>query len=220
MIDHILAFALLIVVPARALWRSRKTRPDEGGKAARYLGTIGIVGGLLTVLAVDWLLTARAVEALGLGVPTATSALIGLVAAAALLASLCILASRKSASGSDDMERTGSELLPTSPKEVRLFVLLALAVGFGWEVLYRGFLLFYLQSEAGLALAVVISAVAYGAAHGFKSAGQLAASIAAAFAFTIGYALTANLWWLILLHTGLPFVGLLAGGRRRRAGAM
>ena len=98
-----------------------------------------------------------------------------------------------------------------------MFALLAFAAGFGWEVLYRGFLLFYLQPYVGLAGAVFVSAIVYGAAHEFRSWSQSAASIAAAFSFTIGYALTDNLWWLILLHTGLPLVGIMIAGKRLKA---
>ena len=45
---------------------------------------------------------------------------------------------------------------------------------------------------------------AYGAAHGYKNPRQFAGSIAASFAFAIGYALTGSLWWLIVLHAAAP----------------
>ncbi len=175
-----------------------------------------MVGGLLFILMADWAAAGRAATALGLGAPTATPALIGLGVAAALLAVVGLGMRRKSTSTRADVEQARRELLPETSREVRLFLLLTAAVGFGWEVLYRGFLLFYLQPRIGLAGAVVAAALAYGAAHGFKSRGQFAGSIAAALAFTIGYAATWNLWWLILLHTGLPLLSLSAARSRRR----
>lgn len=39
-----------------------------------------------------------------------------------------------------------------------------------------------------------------------------------AFAFTIGYAVTSSLWWLMLLHTGLMMLGAIASRASRRAG--
>ena len=101
-------------------------------------------------------------------------------------------------------------MFPETSGEMRLFLLVSLAVGCGWEILYRGFLLLYLQPTTGLGGAVIIAAFAYGAAHGFKSPKQFAASIMSALAFTIGYAVTSNLWWLMLLHTGLMLLGALS----------
>ena len=86
MLDHLLAILLLVVVPARALWRSQTNHPSSEPKTTRYLTTIGTVGGLLSLLAIDWIAAGRAATALGLGVPTTTPALIGLCIAAALLA--------------------------------------------------------------------------------------------------------------------------------------
>lgn len=208
MLDHVLAVLLLLILPARALWRSLTPRP-ESSKAGRYRATIMTVVGLLVLLTADWLLAARSVTALGLTVPTTMPALIGVGIAVTIILVLGVAMRRTGASGGDDAARARREMLPDNAVELRLFVLFAVAVGFGWEVLYRGFLLFYLASYVDLPPAVVAAAVAYGAAHGFRSWSLFAGSIASAFAFTIGYALTQNLWWLILLHVALPLTGLL-----------
>lgn len=210
MLDHILAFLLLVAIPARALWRSRTALSSQATKTTGYLTTIGLAGGLLAFLTLDWHLAGRPIQALGLGMPATIPALVGLAITVVILATLGVLVRRKSSKASAEAESFRRELVPETPEEVRLFLLFALAVGFGWEVLYRGFLLFYLPPHIGFAAAVVASAVAYGAAHGFKSPGQFAGSIIAAFAFTLGYVLTQNLWWLMLLHAGLPLIGLLA----------
>lgn len=210
LLDHILAFLLLIVLPARALWRDWVPPKTQTSNTSRYLTTIAMVGGLLVLLASSWLVTTRPIAALGLAPPLTMPALIGLTISMTFIATLIpVIMRRKSASGSTDMKGAGQILLPETPREIRLFVLFALVVGFGWEVLYRGFLLIYLQPHVGLVAAVIASAVTYGAAHGFKSLAQFAGSIVAAFAFTLGYVLTDNLWWLIILHASLPLMGLL-----------
>ena len=119
-------------------------------------------------------------------------------------------------SGDNNGQVKGNDLLPESARDIRLFMLFVLMVGFGWEVLYRGFLLLYLPPHIGLPGAVVTAALAYGLAHGIKSRGQVIGSIIAAFAFTIGYVLTQNLWWLIILHVGLPLIGLAANWYRQK----
>lgn len=210
MLDHLLAIALLLGVPARALWRSRATGRQVSPKTIRYAQTIGLVIGLLSVLALDWVINHRAVALLGIGMPISTAALTGLAAAVAVLTIMALTMPRRPAAQSAELDEAQRNMLPETPVERRLFVIFAVAVGFGWELLYRGFLLFYLLSIIGLIAAIIVSATAYGAAHGFKSWRQFAGSLAASFAFTIGYALTDNLWWLIVLHIGLPLIGLLA----------
>jgi membrane protease YdiL (CAAX protease family) len=80
------------------------------------------------------------------------------------------------------------------------------------QLLYRGFLMLVLTPGA-----VILAALAYGAGHGYKSRGQFAGSIVSAFLFTIGYVLTGSLWWLMLLHMGLPLFGLISSSRARKA---
>ena len=80
-------------------------------------------------------------------------------------------------------------------------------------MLYRGFLLWWLTPLVGIIGAVVLASLAYGLAHGWKSRWEGLGSIASAFLFTIGFAVTGSLWWLIAIHTGLPLIALLANWR-------
>lgn len=66
----------------------------------------------------------------------------------------------------------------------------------------------------GHPLAVALAAVSYGAGHGYKNPKQFFGSIAASFAFTIGYAVSGNLWWLIVLHAAVP-VAMVHAARKR-----
>jgi len=207
LLDMILAFLLLIVLPARALWRSQ-TRSSDTPRSRKYTVTILMVAGLLTILCIDWWIAGRSADALGLGLPTTTPALVGLGVSAGLLALFRFLIWYKREAPAPEAERAARQLLPQTASEIRMFVAFSLAVGLGWEVLYRGFLLFYLPLHVGLVAAVIISAIAYGVGHGFKNLGQFAGSIVAALAFAIGYALTASLWWLAILHVGLPLLTL------------
>lgn len=217
LLDHLLAFLLLVAVPARAIWRSAPTRITNELKAERYKKTIALVVGLLALLAADWLLNGRTAAMLGLAQPTTASAIIGLCIAVVVLLFLGAVSIRH-AHAPKEKNAAQAELMPTTQDELRIFLILAIAVGFGWEALYRGFLLFYLEPHVGVGAAVALAAIAYGVAHGFKSKKQFFGSILSAFVFTIAYAVTANLWWLILLHMGLPCMGLLALPKRRGRG--
>lgn len=211
MLDHLVAILLLLVVPTRALWRSRPGRIASGTKITRYITTIGMVAGLLSLLATSWFIAARSAQALGLDAPTSTSSLIGLGIAVAILTALFLSRNKKATpSQKEQIEAARRELFPETPIEVKLFLLLSLAVGGGWEILYRGFLLYYLPPMIGLWGAIILAALAYGAAHGFKNPKQFAGSIVSALAFTIAYAATSNLWWLMLIHVGVMLLGAIA----------
>lgn len=217
--DHLLAFLLLVVVPLRALWRSRPGRSASDTKTSRYLKTIGMVAVLLALLATSWLETHRSAQALGLDAPISTPALIGLGIAAAIFVALFLSRNRKpKPSQMADIEAARRGLYPETPYEMKLFLLLSLAVGGGWEILYRGFLMYYLPPKVGIVGAVLIAALAYGAAHGFRSPKQFMSSVASALAFTTAYVATVNLWWLMLIHTGAMILGAVASKAIGRVG--
>lgn len=75
-------------------------------------------------------------------------------------------------------------------------------------MLYRGYLWWILAPLLGSVGAVLVMGLSYGLAHGYRGRGALAASVVSALLFAAAYALTHSLWWLIVIHTGLPLVGL------------
>ena len=69
----------------------------------------------------------------------------------------------------------------------------------------------------GITGAVIVAALAYGVGHGFKTWQQALGSAAAAFAFTIAFALTNSLWWLMAFHTAVAVQSGWAGYRLSKA---
>ncbi len=64
---------------------------------------------------------------------------------------------------------------------------------------------------------VLLPALAYGVAHGYRGRTRFIGSIVSALLFTLGFVLTRSLWWLILIHIGLPLFGAFAQQRLSRA---
>jgi membrane protease YdiL (CAAX protease family) len=91
-------------------------------------------------------------------------------------------------------------------------------VSLGWELLYRGFLLMLLTPVTGAATAIILAALAYGIGHGYEKPSQLIGSIVSAFLFTLAFYYTQSLWWLILLHIGLPLFGAINVVKACRSG--
>lgn len=216
MIELALALYLVLILPIRHVWRS--IRPDDAPKRElipRYLESMRDIGlTLLVLLAICWWNGYSAAD-MGLAAPTAGAPLWCLVAAAvamtALLGGSYIQAARMTPDKVAEMvEKTRDAGMPGSAAEARVFFPLAVMIGAGWELLYRGFLLLVLTPWIGGWGAVVVSGLAYGAAHGYKNPKQFALSIAAALLFATGYLLSGSLWWLMVIHIAMPLSGVVS----------
>jgi membrane protease YdiL (CAAX protease family) len=217
MLDFVLASALLFGMPGYALLRGYLYGEDSVDKPKRYRRSIAIIAVFLMILFVDWVSGSRGLAQLGLAAPTTHSAIAGCLVAlfVPIIVFLALIAKSKVQKAAEP-DGQADTILPESRDELRSFVIFAIAAGFGWEVLYRGFLLFCLSPIIGLVPAVAASSIAYGCAHGCKTVTQTAGSLISALLFTTGYAATGSLWWLIILHIGLPLVSMLGFSRIKR----
>jgi membrane protease YdiL (CAAX protease family) len=212
--DAALVAVLLLVVPGRALWSDlRRGRPAEP-RAARYRRTIVLGAALAGWLLALWRFTGRPWASLGLDPPLTAPGLARL-GGAALLVLLLAATTRLRRKPADPATRArAAEILPAERGELPGFLLAILVAAVAWELLYRGYLLWALEPWLGSAGAILAAAAAYAAGHGYKGRGPFLGAIAGALVFTLAFALTRSLWWLILLHAGLPLVGLLASRAR------
>ncbi len=229
--DLLLAVYLLLVLPCQALWRS--LRPSGRPRVPllqRYRKNIVSIAIALAVLAVSMCWNGRSPADLGLELPLSGTGLWCLV-----ISALALLAAHF---GSQLWERNmapdkraaqqaklrtqlqANDLMPRSVEELRAFAVLSLFVGCGWELLYRGFLLLVLPPLTGIAGALILSAVAYGAAHGYTSVKQFTAGVVSALVLTIAYALSHSLWWLMLIHCAFGWFAALASQRAVRPEAV
>lgn len=218
MIDGLLTAWLLLFLPAYNGWRGLKPREPEGSKVMLHWRTVAFGLTPLLILALEWTAKHRPITDLGLGAPADPPALVGLGVAFALIAGLGVSSLLSKASAEDDPKAAVMlRILPQARGEWPSFIAFCLTVGVAWEVLYRGYLLWVLSPMVGPAAAVAIAALAYGLAHGVKDFKRVAASLLAAALFTTAYAVTQNLWWLILIHTGLPLLPALLALRTPKA---
>jgi membrane protease YdiL (CAAX protease family) len=211
--DIVLIALLVGLVPAYQLWRSLRRRgAPKPAKLRGYLRTVAMALMLLVPVLAVWSYQGRSWAALGLGLP-----LPGLVGLGVAVVGLGAMAPgmRRPMKAADRRGKAALELLPTTRAEVAAFVATMILIGFAWELLYRGYLMWALTPYVGTAGAVLIAAFAYGLAHGFKDARQLIGSLVSALIFTLAYVLTHSLWWLMVVHAGLPLLMLLASAANR-----
>lgn len=213
MIDWLLATLLILVLPGLAIWRSLRPRAKPASRMRRYLHSIAYVAVLLLLLAASWWSAGRDGAQLGLGWPFTRGAAIGLVVFVALLAVISTISHFKTrkltpeAKAELAAKAPGADFMPQNARELAVFLLLAVLLGCGWELLYRGFLWWFLAPRVGMVGAICIAALAYGLGHGVKHRKQAIGSVVSAFAFMIAFVLTRNLWWLMLIHTAMPLAG-------------
>ncbi|MDQ3144982.1 MAG: CPBP family intramembrane metalloprotease [Pseudomonadota bacterium] len=209
----LLGLVLVLVLPAYAL-RPRGPDAVKRSLSTRLAVTTGEIAALVAALALIAPAVGLSFADLGLGWPLPRAGQIGMAIALLLVGALSATVMLMKP-GQSPREQTALAELPRGRRETALYLLFALAAGVGWEILYRDFLLWWLQPMIGLLGAIAAASVAYGLAHGWKSRAEGLGSIVSAFVFTVAFVETGSLWWLIAIHTALPLVALLAGWRVR-----
>ncbi len=85
-----------------------------------------------------WLADGRSWTALGLGMPIGGQIGLG-VAAVGLVVMGVVMRRQMTAPGGPP--KVGGDLFPTTPRERTMFLIMGVALGVAWELLYRGYLL-------------------------------------------------------------------------------
>lgn len=231
MLNILLAAYLLIVSPAFNLWRSLRPKSNKPPRSLmlRYWSMSWQPLVLLAVLWAGSWQAGYALRDIGFDIPLSRAGFWGLCFAVLLLGGLWLVANvierRKTPEARVESERKvldSSFPWPRNGSEILTFIMSTSIMTAAWEILYRGFVLLLLTPHTGLPLAIAISALAYGIGHGYTNPKQLLASIVSAFVFTIAYAMTHSLWWLIVIHAGLPLASIpavLRAQQRREAGS-
>ena len=173
--DYFLAFLLIVGL---ALWaRSEIARLEQqlahgygSARLAGYRRTVLMQWSLTGFLAVHWVWTAREVGALGLATPLHWRFAVGLVIA--LAATLLFWIQLRKVQGSEEARAEARDalvdleaLLPHSPRELEAFMRVSVTAGICEEVLYRGFLPWFLATWMPFWLAMIVSGVIFGFGH-------------------------------------------------------
>lgn len=215
LLDIALTIALTLLVPIyNTVRQSRTAGLAAEPRLQRYRRALLLALALDAALAIDWSIGGRSLVTLGLDTPLSVAGRYGLILAAVALGLLALFTATARARGAAQPPADALDMLPQTPQETRLFLLLSLVLGVSWELLFRGYLLWSLTPLLGAGGAVAVAALAYAAGHGFKSPGKLIGSLISALAFTTAYALSHSLWWLMALHAGLPIIGVAIGRRQ------
>jgi len=222
LLDHLVAIVLVAGLPfyaARSL-PGEKARIAAGEPDARrrmYWGSCRLQWVLTTVLLVGWWYAERPWTRLGFSIQLT----LGFWIVLAVVVGLCVVTVvHYAAAGRTPESRAKSRaafgqtaiLLPHNRRELRPYLVLAVTAGVCEEILYRGFLIWYVAqftgtTAFGTVAAVAVSSIAFGAGHLYQ--GPASAVKIAGFAAAAGtiYVVGGSLWIVMVLHVCVDIAG-------------
>ena len=176
----LISFAIIVRISTITEKKHRNVKMTEKTKCKDYYQTIAMLWGMVFVVFIMCLIGGInpgniGVRPMSFHYPiwfTATILVIsGLLIAIMLVQSIQLLTSakaREEAKNKIAAEEGAGQVLPRTKKEKRLFVLVSLTAGICEEIIFRGFMVFLLQSifpGLPIYLIVIIVSVIFGAAH-------------------------------------------------------
>jgi hypothetical protein len=216
-VDLVFIFLLFVVQPfadARS-FRHSVARADAGEPFDRirfYRHTMIVEWAALGTLAAAWYLFGRPVADLGVVTPGG----FGFWAAAALLVPLVayLLYAWHSAKHADNATKAREirslgklvHVVPHTPRELRHFIGVSVTAGVVEEIIYRGFVIWFLALFMPVWGAVIVSSVAFGLAHSYQGlSGSIRCGLVG-LAFALLYVLSGTIWVPIVGHAILDIV--------------
>ncbi len=208
--DHAFALVTYIVLPAystRAIGMVLEKIRAEGEPARiwAYQQTIRTWLILTLILVVMWSLLGRDWTAIGFQMPDLVPLIGGLVFIALFLTVLLTPLRRLSRSdvSVEEFEKQLGKvalLLPRSRREGSGFMLLSVNAGITEEIIFRGYLIWYLQHFLPLLWSAVIAALIFGLGHLYQGARQLPGLLLVSAVTVALYVYTQSLLVPIVLH--------------------
>ena len=233
-LDHLFFFVLAVVYPIMAFFSFRKLKRriaagESISPAELYRSTmIGHWILFATGIAI-WLITGRAWGALGFSLNVDTGFLTGLlltiVAIIALVRHFHQLRNAGEAAHRSFQQQIGDLdiMMPRKIGELRYFYALSATAGIVEEMLWRGFMFWYLGQFVPLWAAAIASAVLFGLGHSYQGWKHVPMVVLVGGVFGALYLLTGSIWLPIILHAVLDAVqgwaayGILSGTTTRHA---
>jgi membrane protease YdiL (CAAX protease family) len=210
-IDHALVMVLAVLFPIRAsTFGYRRLRLAAQADLPRvrlsvYRQAILLQWVLSLAVVLLWIAQRRPWSALGL-IPHLTPGLIGVLAGLAVIV-VVVVRQRRAALASDealeDVRRRMRHLermLPGELGELRWFYRLSVTAGVCEELLYRGYMIWYLSHWLGLVQAIGVSSLVFGVGHSYQGIrGVIVTGLVGVFLATV-YALSGSLIAPMLIH--------------------
>lgn len=218
-IDHLLFLVLLVLVPLSDRWLGfrRLAAAAEAEvpvtRAALYRNTLALLWALAAALALLWLVDRRPWADLHLALRV-TGGLGGVMLGVAVIVAVLARRNRFAPGDTAALAKLESEagqvarMLPVTGREFGWFAALSVSAGICEEVLYRGFLIWYLGAWAvlllppayGFVVAAAASSLVFGLGHAYQGPRNvLVTTLVGGFLAAIVW-ITGSLYAAMLIH--------------------
>jgi membrane protease YdiL (CAAX protease family) len=212
-IDHILIVAITILLPLHDLifWfprLRRATGPGLGRARSRaYLESAIIEWALVILVLLHWITSSRPIFGLGFGPPAGWRFWL---ASGIVIGALTFTTWQRISLTRNKEDKVRREvmaqlehlrpLLPHTRNEMIRFVLLSMTAGICEEILFRGYLLWYLSCLVPAVAAWLAGALLFGMAHAYQGSGGVLRTGLVGAGLVALYLISGSLWLPMLLH--------------------
>jgi len=210
-LDHVLAATLAVLFPIRAVFFGyrRLTLADlldvPRVRMSLYRQGIAIQWGLAAFALTLWLWQRRPLADLGLQ-PRFTWGLLGVAAGFAIVAAYVLVQRRNALADDQALGRLREQMqnlermLPHSRVELTWFARLAVTAGICEELLYRGYLIWYLEHWTGLVPAALVASVVFGFGHAYQGPRGVVVTTLVGLVMSAAYLITGSLVAGMVIH--------------------
>ncbi len=210
-VDLMFLFLLFLVLPVYSTWSYRTMQAKIAGgvvpdRVPLYRQTMLMQWSALCVLLATWFLLARPFSDLGMRSTDTNGLLIGLGITVLLVGGLgfqLIQVRRLDTPAKAAQLKHLGELTYALPQTRRDYIWanwVSLTAGVVEEIVYRGFVIWWLQFYMPLWAAAIVSSIAFGLAHAYQGLMGVVKTGVIGGVFALIYVLTDTIWIPVLLH--------------------
>ncbi|HEX4080845.1 MAG TPA: type II CAAX endopeptidase family protein [Rhizomicrobium sp.] len=206
-VDLAILVFVVVVMPLTSMMAGRRlASAPPRSLVPRYLRIMARGWAIVTVVIAAWWLLGRPFSELGLGWPIPFWGRLGFLfdalAAIVLGVQLVRLGKLVKPENFPRYRRMIEEvkIAPRTAPELGVFLLTSVTGGIWEELVYRGFLIWFLTPLSGIAGAVVLSSLVFGLAHVYQSWRAIFRTGAFGLVVGVAYVLSGSLWWLMVAH--------------------
>jgi membrane protease YdiL (CAAX protease family) len=215
--DHLFVFVFVIIYPiAGYIGFKRLLKRVAGGatinRGDMYRTTAIYHWTLFLVALILWSNSARPWSGLGIEVVVDGWFLAALGLTSAAIVSLVVQVRQVATAGQADVAKLRAQfgklalIIPQNGNELARFNLLSITAGIVEELLWRGFLIWYLGQFMPLWAAAIISGVGFGLAHAYQGLEHLPKLALVGCVFAGLYLLSGSIWLPMILHAALDIL--------------
>lgn len=217
LVDHLFVFLLLVVQPIHgAVGYRRYLKRIEAGEPAnpiKLYREIMILEWLaLAVLATVWVFFGRSAAELGFVTPAGVNFYLGIVLLLLVCGFLIYTGHKVKRMTDEEKARQAESLgdlvhfLPRTQSDYRYFVGTSITAGIVEEIIYRGFVIWYLAQIMPLWGAVITSSILFGLGHSYQGVAGMFRTGLIGLGFGAFYVFTGSIWLPIVAHALLDIL--------------